>query len=70
MIKEYSQLAIAVDLISFEYKTSNPIIIAEKIQEILNVEYSIHQIADYMDINRMEDYEQISKKIENEYQFL
>ena len=61
----YSQLAIAVDLISFEYKTSNPIIISEKIQEILNVEYSIHQIADYMDINRMENYEQISKQIEN-----
>lgn len=63
MIKPYSQLAMAVDLVSHEYRTSNPIIIAEKIEEDLGLEYSIHVIADYMDINKLEDYEQITNKI-------
>lgn len=63
MIKPYSQLAMAVDLVSHEYQTSNPIIIAEKIEEDLGLEYSIHMIADYMDINKLEDYEQITNKI-------
>lgn len=66
MTKPYSQLAIAVDLVSYEYQTSNPIIIAEKIEEDLGLEYSIHVIADYMDINKLEDYEQISNKIKYE----
>jgi hypothetical protein len=66
MTKPYSQLAIAVDLVSYEYKTSNPIIIAEKIEEDLGLEYSIHQIADYMDINKLEDYEKQSNKIKYE----
>ena len=66
MTKPYSQLAVAVDLVSYEYQTSNPIIIAEKIEEDLGLEYSIHVIADYMDINKLEDYEQISNKIKYE----
>jgi hypothetical protein len=69
MVKPYSQLAIAVDLVSYEYKTSNPIIIAEKIEEDLGLEYSIHQIADYMDINKLEDYEKQSNKIEYEQNY-
>jgi len=69
MTKPYSQLAIAVDLVSYEYKTSNPVIIAEKIEEDLGLEYSIHQIADYMDINRLEDYEKQSNKIEYEQNY-
>jgi hypothetical protein len=69
MIKPYSQLAVAVDLVSYEYKTSNPIIIAEKIEEDLGLEYSIHQIADYMDINKLEDYEQITNKIKYEQNY-
>jgi hypothetical protein len=69
MTKPYSQLAIAVDLVSYEYKTSNPIIIAEKIEEDLGLEYSIHQIADYMDINKLEDYEKQSNKIEYEQNY-
>ena len=69
MTKPYSQLAIAVDLVSYEYNTSNPIIIAEKIEEDLNLEYSIHQIADYMDINKLEDYEKQSNKIEYEQNY-
>ena len=66
MTKPYSQLAVAVDLVSYEYKTSNPIIIAEKIEEDLGLEYSIHQIADYLCINKLEDYEKQSNKIEYE----
>lgn len=69
MIKPYSQLAIAVDLVSYEYKTSNPIIIAEKIEEDLGLNYSIHQIADYMDINRLEDYEKQLNKIKYEQNY-
>jgi hypothetical protein len=69
MTKPYSQLAMAVDLVSYEYKTSNPIIIAEKIEEDLGLEYSIHQIADYMDINKLEDYEKQSNKIEYEQNY-
>lgn len=64
MTKQYSQLAIAVDLVSYEYQTSNPVIIAEMIEQDLNLEYNIHQIADYMDINKLEDYEKQSNKIE------
>lgn len=63
--KLYSQLSMAVDLVSFEHQTSNPVIIAEKIHEDLGLEYSIHQIADYMDINRF-DYSRQSRKIEYE----
>lgn len=66
MTKPYSQLAMAVDLVSHEYQTSNPIIIAEKIEEDLGLEYSIHQIADYIDINKLEDYEKQSNKIKYE----
>lgn len=62
MVKPYSQLAIAVDLVSYEYKTSNPIIIAEKIEEDLGLEYSIHQIADYLSIN-YDDFEKENRKI-------
>ena len=62
MIKPYSQLAIAVDLVSHEYKTSNPIIISEKIEQDLGLDISIHAIADYMDINKLEDYEKENEK--------
>jgi hypothetical protein len=61
--QEYSQLAFAISLVSFEYKTSNPIILSEKMEEDLGLHYSIHQISDYMDINRLEDYEKETNKI-------
>lgn len=60
----YSQLAIAIDIICNEYKTSNPIIIAEMIQNDLGLDYTIHQISDYLDINKLEDFEKESLKIE------
>lgn len=65
--KLYSQIAMAIDLVSFEYKTSNPVIIAEKINEDLGIDYSIHQVSDYLDINKNIDYEKQSKKIEYEF---
>lgn len=62
--KLYSQLCMAIDLVSYEYKTSNPIILSELIAKDLGLEYSIHQIADHLDINRREDYEKQSRKAE------
>ena len=62
MVKPYSQLAVAIDLVSHEYKTSNPIIISEKIEQDLGLDISIHAIADYMDINKLEDYEKENEK--------
>lgn len=62
LYQEYSQLAVAIDLVSHEYKTSNPIIISEKIEQDLGLDISIHAIADYMDINKLEDYEKQNEK--------
>jgi len=62
LYQEYSQLAIAIDLVSHEYKTSNPIIISEKIEQDLGLDITIHAIADYMDINKLEDYEKENEK--------
>ena len=64
--KLYSQIAMAIDLVSLEYRTGNPVIIAEKIHEDLGLDYSIHQISDYLEINRNIDYEKESKKVEYE----
>lgn len=64
IIKEYSEKAVAIDLVMDMYKTSNPIIIAEKLEEDLNIEMSIHQISDYLDINN-QDYEKQS--LQQEY---
>jgi len=61
--KIYSELSIMVDLVSNEYQTSNPVIIAEKMYEDLGIEYTIHQIADYMDVTRV-DFEKESNKVE------
>lgn len=65
MSEPYSQLAVAVDIIANEYKTSNPIIISEFIQNDLGLDYTIHQVSDYLDINKLEDYEKESNKILN-----
>ena len=62
LYQEYSQLAVAIDLVSHEYKTSNPIIISEKMEQDLGLDISIHAIADYMDINKLEDYEKENEK--------
>ena len=62
LYQEYSQLAVAIDLVSHEYKISNPIIISEKIEQDLGLEMSIHAISDYLDINKLEDYEKENEK--------
>jgi len=63
MAKLYSHLSVAVDLIQSEMKLTNAIEIAEAIETHLGLEFSIHQISDYLDINRMENYEYESKLI-------
>lgn len=65
--KLYSQLSMAVDLVSFEYQTSDPLIIEEKLQQDMGLNYTVHQIVDYLDINRHEDFENESKKIEYDF---
>lgn len=66
LYQKYSQLAVAIDLVSNEYKTSNPIIISEMIEKDLGLDITIHQIADYLDINKLEDYEKITNFIKYE----
>lgn len=53
----------AIDLVMEEHKITNPILIAEKIQQDLDMEVSIFQIADYLEINQ-ENWEIESQKIE------
>lgn len=48
--KEYSEFAFAIDLVMNHYKTSNPVLISEKIGEDLQLEISIHQISDYLSL--------------------
>lgn len=54
-----------IDLIQYIYKVSNPILIADLIQKEFELEYTIHQISDYLDVNRFEDYETESRKLFN-----
>lgn len=53
----------AIDIVIEEFKLTNPILIAEKIQEELEMEVSIFQIMDYLEINQ-ENWETESQKIE------
>ena len=65
--QEYSQLALAVDLVMNEYKISNPIEIVELIQKDLDLYFTVHQVMDYLDINKKEDYEKESQKQQFQY---
>ncbi len=67
MTKPYSQLALAIDLVMNEYKVSNPIEIVELIQQDLNLYFTVHQVMDYLDINKKEDYEKESQKQQFQY---
>lgn len=67
MTKPYSQLAVAVDLVMNEYKVSNPIEIVELIQKDLDLYFTVHQVMDYLDINKKEDYEKESQKQQFQY---
>ena len=68
--QEYSQLGLAIDLVVNEYGTSNPIEIVEKIQEDLGLYFTIHQVMDYLDINKLEDYEKESESQEYKMYYL
>lgn len=57
-------LQIAIDLISHAYKTSEPLLIAEKIYEDLGICVTVHQVTDYLDINKLEDFEKESQVIQ------
>ena len=65
--QEYSQLALAVDLVMNEYKVSNPIEIVELIQQDLSLYFTVHQVMDYLDINKKEDHEKESQKQQFQY---
>lgn len=52
----------AIDLVMEEYKLTNPILISEKIQEDLEMDVTIHQIMDHLEINQ-ENWLQESQKI-------
>ena len=59
----------AIDLVMEEHKITNPILISEKIQEDLEMDVTIHQVMDYLEINQ-ESWEIESQKIqyyENNY---
>jgi hypothetical protein len=59
----------AIDLVMEEHKITNPILISEKIQEDLEMDVTIHQIMDHLEINQ-ENWLQESQKInyyENNY---
>jgi len=53
----------AIDLVMEQHQITNPILIAEKIQEDLEMDVTIHQIMDYLSINQ-ENWETESNKIE------
>ena len=64
-----SEYIFAIDIIMEEFKLTNPILISEKIQEDLDMEVTIHQVMDYLEINQ-ENWEIESQKIqyyENNY---
>ena len=58
-----TSLALAIDLISKEYKTKEPLILYEKIKTDLDMKVTIHQIIDYFEINNT-DYEKLSNQIQ------
>jgi hypothetical protein len=65
--QEYSQLALAIDLVINEYKINNPIEIVELIQQDLSLYFTVHQVMDYLDISKKEDYEKESQKQQFQY---
>ena len=52
----------AIDLVMEQHQITNPILISEKIQEDLEMDVTIHQVMDYLEINQ-ENWEVESQKI-------
>ena len=67
MVSKNSSMALAVDLVMNEYKVNNPIEIVELIQQDLSLYFTVHQVMDYLDINKKEDYEKESQKQQFQY---
>lgn len=66
-MENYSDFSYAIDLVMDVYKTTNPILISEKIEEDLGMEINIHQISDYLSL-QVEDFEKENRKqYYNEY---
>ena len=53
----------AIDLVMEQHQITNPILISEKIQEDLEMDITIHQVMDYLEINQ-ENWEIESQKIQ------
>ena len=53
----------AIDLVMEQHQITNPILISEKIQEDLEMDVTIHQVMDYLEINQ-ESWEIESQKIQ------
>ena len=53
----------AIDLVMEQHQITNPILISEKIQEDLEMDVTIHQVMDYLEINQ-ETWEIESQKIQ------
>jgi hypothetical protein len=59
MVSKNSSIALAIDLVSHEYKTNNPLIIYEKVKKDLDVDITLTQITDYLELSS-EDYQKES----------
>lgn len=62
MIKAYSEIAFGIDLIAEVYNTFNPIIIAEKLKEDLDISVTIHQVIDYYELHHNYTFEEPIKE--------
>ena len=62
-MKLYPEYIFAIDLVIAEHGLTNPILISEQIEKDLEMDVTIHQICDYLEINK-ENYEIESNKIE------
>ena len=60
-MKNYSEFRFAIDLIIDVYGITNPVLIAEKVKEDLDIELSIHQISDYLEVEHREDYSKVNR---------
>ena len=62
---KYPEYIFAIDLVMEEYQITNPILISEKIQEDLDMEISIYDIINYLELQNINiDY---IKMYENNY---
>lgn len=60
MVNKNSSIALAIDLVSNEYKTNNPLIIYEKVKQDLGIDITLTQINDYLELSS-EDFEKESE---------